>query len=165
MSEINYGAWARNEQDDPQPDDSINYGKWVETQLRDFRPFARDRFRIRPSDDIACIRERIEKASQTQTMHMGEIRAYLQAITIAFIEPDLQAIYKGLVETRQRQVYQLARYLRHQYNLLEAAREYEAAHTTRSSGKLNRHERARLDIMRIIERLAGAAMDGAFADM
>lgn len=145
----------------------VNHAKWAYSQLDYLQDQAINfnRFRIRPSTDIALIRERIDKADELAHERKGEIRAYLDAICIAFIEEELQETFANIVTAKQHQLYVINRFINHQHALLKAAYEYEFNHTSRKSGIPNRHTREHFHIMHIIERLAEAARDGMFEGM
>ncbi|MEI6424148.1 MAG: hypothetical protein WCP55_18170 [Lentisphaerota bacterium] len=138
--QFNYGNWARNEQDDPLP--------WPAMER----------------SDADTIRRRINRAQHAQDIHFGALKAYVRATDLDLSHETDKAI-KALIDSERESFLSACLFTSSQYRQLEAATAYERAHTTRASGKLNRHERARLDVMRIIERLAEAAMDGAFADL
>ena len=145
----------------------INYGKWAYGQLDDIkdRTIRSNQIRLRPSNDIALIRERINKADELSHERQGEIRAYLDAICIAFIEEELQKTFHDIVVIKQRQLYTINRFINHQHMLLETAREYEFDHTSRKSNIPNRHTREHFHVMHIIERIAEAARAGMFEGM
>jgi len=114
--------------------------------------------------DTDIIRHRITRAQHVQDVHFGAMQAYIHATNLDLSHETDTAI-RALIDIERNIFMGISLFIKSQYAQLSAATAYERAHTSRTSGKLNRHERARLDIMRIIERLAEAALDGAFADL
>lgn len=114
--------------------------------------------------DTDIIRHRITRAQHVQDVRFGAMQAYIHATNLDLSHETDTAI-RALIDIERNTFMGISLFIKSQYAQMEAAREYERAHTSRPSGKFNRHQRNRQDVMHIIERLAEAALDGAFADM
>ena len=114
--------------------------------------------------DTDTIRHRITRAQHAQDIHFGSLKAYVHATDLDLSHETDTAI-RALIDIERNTFMGISLFIKSQYAQFHEATAYERAHTSRTSGKLNRHERARLDVMRIIERLAEAAREGMFEGM